>query len=100
MRRRTMLAPMRPSPIIPTCMVSSVRDHTASYTGAGVPGGITLVVVGAAVEHQRGAAILEKAVRGAGLERDARVEHVERETAVGGHVHVRHVAGVHAHRVF
>src|SRR5262249_60677123 len=73
---------------------STRRDNAAGEAGAGVAGRVALVVVHALMNHDRGAVGVEERIRLALLERDRRIQYLDRQLAVLRNMEVRHVAGM------
>ena len=63
---------------LPTALAAALLDHAAGDAVAGVAGRIALVVVGLGVDHERRAVVIEHRVRLALLQRDRRIDHLDR----------------------
>src|SRR6478609_8312732 len=69
-------------------------DHAAGDAIAGVASRVGLVIVGLGVDHERRAVVVEQRVRLALLQRNRRVDDLDRKLAALRHIKVRHVAGM------
>src|SRR5262249_10875769 len=69
-------------------------DNAAGEAGAGIAGRVALVVVHAFMNYDRGAIRVEERIRLAFLQRDRRIQYLDRQLAVLRDMEVRHVAGM------
>ena len=69
-------------------------DNAAGEAGAGIAGRVALIVVHAFMNDDRGAVGSEERIRLALLERDRRIQYLDRQLAVLRDMELRHVAGM------
>ena len=69
-------------------------DNAAGEAGAGIAGRVALVVVHAFMNYDRGAIRVEERIRLAFLQRDRRIQYLDRQLAVLRDMELRHVAGM------